>query len=37
MQNFQDLPQEPEELFAWMVQLYREKEAMLDEYYKTGS
>ena len=37
MQNFQDLPQNPDELFAWMVRLYQEKEAMLDAYYKTGN
>jgi len=34
--NIKDLPQDPEELFAWMVRLYQEKEAMLDAYYKNG-
>ena len=33
----QELPQEPEELFQWMVRLYQEKEEMLDSYYKTGT
>jgi len=31
-----DLPNTSEELFAWMVKLYTEKEEMLDTYYKTG-
>ena len=31
-----DLPSSSEELFKWMVNLYQEKEQMLEEYYKTG-
>ena len=33
----QDLPKTSEELFNWMVDLYQQKEQMLDEYYKTGN
>jgi len=34
--DIKELPQNPEELFQWMVRLYQEKEEMLDSYYKTG-
>ena len=31
-----EVPQAPEQLFTWMVERYKEKEAMLAEYYTTG-
>jgi len=31
-----EVPQSPEQLFTWMVERYKEKEAMLAEYYTTG-
>jgi len=34
--DVKELPKTPEELFNWMVNLYVQKEQMLDEYYKTG-
>ena len=36
-QIFQELPKTSGELFNWMVNLYQQKEQMLDEYYKTGN
>ena len=35
--TLQELPKTSEELFNWMVNLYQQKEQMLDEYYKTGN
>jgi len=35
--DVKDLPKTSEELFNWMVDLYQQKEQMLDEYYKTGN
>jgi len=32
-----ELPRESEALFRWMVNLYKEKEDMLEEFYKTGT
>jgi len=34
--DVKELPKTSEELFNWMVNLYQQKEQMLDEYYKTG-
>lgn len=34
--DVKELPKTSEELFSWMVNLYQEKEQMLDVYYKTG-
>jgi len=34
--DVKDLPQDPEAIKHWMYNLYAEKDAMLEEYYRTG-